>query len=108
MHEHFWVGLAVGPAILVVYIALIAAAIAVRRAWKRLHWRAIERVDLAKNRKRLFLRGQPDPDADKPEYLDAANKVRDALVVSPRLHTVSGFGWIVMLVRDTVRGADRG
>lgn len=78
---------------------MVAAA---RHLWGNTHYALMSSTHLPKNRKAVYLRGQQPADEEgKPEYLDAANKFRDALLQAPRMFTVAGLGWRVLLVRDT-------
>lgn len=102
MTEYAW-------GVLTPFLSLAALALAVgvswllvacaRHLWGRTHYSLMMTVKIAKNRARLRLKG--DPPDERPEYLDAANKFRDALLESPRMTTFAGLGWRVLLVRDS-------
>lgn len=79
---------------------LIAAA---RHLWGQAHYALMGVTKLRPNRARAIFKGEPED--DRPEYLDAANRFRDALLQSPRMYTVAGLGWRAVLVRET-RDAD--
>lgn len=95
--------------VLTPFLALAALALAVgvawllialaRHLWGTTHYALMGSVKIAKNRARLRLKGGP-PD-ERPEYLESANKFRDALLQAPRMFMVAGLGWRVLFVRDT-------
>jgi hypothetical protein len=88
----FWIGLGIIPGLVVVYIAFGWLLTASRAVWKAFDYRMLGRVVLAK-------RVNPFSSEPKP-YEWAANRLRDALLESPRLYTARGFGWMVFLVRN--------
>lgn len=90
--------IALGGLALAIAVSWLLVAVA-RHLWGKTHYSLMLSVKIAKNRARLRLKG--DPPDDRPEYLDAANKFRDALLESPRMHTFAGLGWRVVLVRDS-------
>ena len=65
-----------------------------RLLWAKTHLRIVDTIPLRRNRV------DPFEHDERPEYLEAANTFRDALLASPRLHTLTGFGWMVIFVRD--------
>ncbi len=90
--------IALGGLALAVAVAWLLVALA-RHIWAKTHWALMTTVKLPKNPYRLRLKG--DPEDDRPEYIVAANKFRDALLESPKLHTFAGLGWRLILVRDS-------
>lgn len=91
----FWIGLAVIPALAATFLLLQVLYAVSTWAWRRLHMAMLARIDLA-----------PDPfDLKNPDkgvtHRKAANRVRNALLESPRLFTFHGFGWLILLVRDS-------
>lgn len=77
-------------------LAYLLVALA-RHLWAKTHYALMDSVDIAPNRQNPY-RGAAQ---DKPEYLDSANKIRDALLESPRMYTVAGLGWRAVIVRET-------
>lgn len=76
----------------------LLAALA-RRLWGATHYMLLGRTTLARNRIRFRLKGEPED--DRREYQDAADRFRDALLDSPTMYTVAGLGWRVLFVRET-------
>ena len=101
MTDYVWgiltLPLALGALALAVGAAWLLIAVA-RFLWGKTHDVLLSTVKLRPNLARIRLKGEPED--DRPEYLDAANTFRDALLESPRLHTVAGLGWRVLLVRE--------
>lgn len=85
--------LAVGALAVLAGVAYLLLAVG-RHLWAKTHLSIIDTIPLRRNRV------DPFDDDNRPEYLDAANTFRDALLASPRLHTLTGLGWMVILVRD--------
>lgn len=87
--------LALGLAWLLVSVA--------RHLWAKTHFALMDTVTLSPNRTRIRLKGEPED--VRPEHLESANLIRDALLESPRLFTLAGLGWRLALVRES-RAAD--
>ncbi|TDP92340.1 hypothetical protein EDF62_1546 [Leucobacter luti] len=58
------------------------------------HYHFVETINLEKNRR------NPLEQSDRPEFQDSADKLRDALLVSPKLRMLRAFGRIVLIARD--------
>ena len=100
MTASFWAGLATIPAVIAAALILWLLYSLASKAWDKLHTSMLYRVDVPKNRFRLTVGGTP-PDT-RPQYIDAANRFRDILLQSPRMHVLNGLGWTVLIVRDTL------
>ena len=74
---------------------LVAAA---RILWSKVDYAFMSKVTLRRNRVALRFKGEPED--DRPEYLEAANKFRDALLQSPKVYTLLGFSWRILIVRE--------
>lgn len=74
----------------------LLAALA-RHIWGKTNEAFLQKVDLRRNRINPFEKD------DRPEYLEAANAIRDALLESPHLRTFSGLGWMLIAVRNRRR-----
>lgn len=96
----YWLGMATIPALLVFAAAVYAAWAGATRLWSKWHIALLNRVDLARNPYRFNAEG------DGPEYIESANKVRDALLKSPRFWQIAGFGFILLIVRDWKEKSD--
>lgn len=94
--SEYWLGV-LTPFIVIGGIGLLALVFAlVVWLWSRIDWHLMARTDLAPD-----LRSFNDP-ADKPRtHVTAANKIPNALLESPRLYSIYGLGWIVVLVRNS-------
>lgn len=96
----YWWGV-LSPFILIAALGLLFGlvyllATAGHWLWMQAHEKMIQRVKL-----RINAVSNPYEDADeRPDYEDSANKFRDALLDSPRLYSVAGLGWRIMLVRE--------
>lgn len=79
-------------------LALGAAYLLVRAAdWlnSRIHEHLVEKITIKKNLADPF-----GTRPERPEHYDKATKLRDALLESPKLWLIRGFGFMVLLVRD--------
>ena len=94
MSSEFWIGLALIPGLAAAALLLWLLYSLATWAWQNLHAAFLYRVAMEKNPVRVF------EDDDRPEYLVQANKFRDAILTSPRLHVFTGLGWQVLFVRD--------
>lgn len=99
MTPDYWIGLFSLPAFAAAACIVWALLSSATWAWNKLHVRLLAKVSLPANPVRVRLRGTPAPEP-RPKYEDAANKIRDALLRSPRLYSALGLGWYVVLVRD--------
>lgn len=90
--------LALGGLALAVGVAWLLIAVA-RHLWAKTHYALMDTVKLRPNLARIQFKGEPED--DRPEYLDAANKFRDALLQSPRMYTLGGLGWRLVFVRES-------
>lgn len=96
--DPFWLGVLTPFAIFIgiAVVGLLAAALI--WAWSRIDKSLWYRVDLKKNLADF------DPNGGAPknqvEYMDAANKIRDALLKSPRFYNLHAFGWVIVFVRN--------
>lgn len=99
--------LAIAGLVLAAGLAWLLVAVA-RHLWAKTHLWLMETFKLRTNHVRIRLKGEPED--DRPEYLEAANKFRDALLESPRMYTLAGLGWRLVFVRemrtDTVAETD--
>lgn len=91
----YLIGLATLPALAAALLILWILAGIGRKAWSLVDEAVIRKVELARNKVRVF---EQD---DNPEYLTSANVLRDALLASPKLYAVRGFGWVLIAVRNT-------
>lgn len=102
MTEYQWglatLPIAIGGLAIAVGLGYLLISVA-RHLWGKTHYSLMLTVKVAKNRARFRLKGSP-PD-DRPEYWDAANKFRDALLESPKMHSFAGLGWRVIVVRES-------
>lgn len=108
MTEYAWgimtLPLALGALALAAGITWLLIAVA-RHLWAKTHYALMDTVKLRRNLARIRLNGEPED--DRPEYLDAANKFRDALLESPRMYTLGGLGWRLVLVRESRSDEDQ-
>jgi hypothetical protein len=101
MNGAFWLGYFTVPLLLLSFLVLWGAYSAASWLWNKLHIAWCAKVTLAKNKARPpFLEGTEGPPV-KVEYLDAANVIRNALLESPKLYSMQGLGWHILLVRDS-------
>jgi hypothetical protein len=105
MTTAFWLGLAVLPAAALVFALAAWLLIAARKAWHSIHGHLLyNRVTLAADPRSVFnapwRRDRIQGRAEEPTYEHAANRIRDALLQSPRLHVFIGLGWQIAIVRD--------
>jgi hypothetical protein len=92
----FWLGLLAVPALLASILVLWILYSLATKAWSKLHTALLYKINLAKDANAF---GQPH---DKPHtYEKSANKIRDALLASPRFHTLTGLGWMIVFIRDS-------
>lgn len=97
MTADFWFGLAALPVASLCVAAGAWAVLGARRAWLKTHEALLfQRVKLAKDRVNPF-----GPKPDGPTYEKAANRLRDALLETPRLIAFGGLGWRIFIVRDS-------
>jgi hypothetical protein len=101
----FWAGLLALPALAAAVLVLWALYAFASQAWERLHVRLMERIAIAPNLNSVYPFTKAPP-APRPKYEDGANKIRDALLASPRFYSAHGLGWIVLLVRDSKRAPE--
>lgn len=98
--SEYWLGV-LTPFMLIVGVLLLwlLAAVA-RRVWVSLH-RAFSTTIVVKHNLVEFneLVGG-EPRSPKPEYWDSANRLRDALLVNPKLRVWAGFGRLFFVARD--------
>lgn len=66
-----------------------------RILWNRVDVAMMERITLADNRVNPFVKDTRHPKED------SANKLRDALMESPKLTVLRGFGRVVIIARNT-------
>jgi len=92
--SEFWLGLLALPVLAVAALVVWVLYGAATKAWAKLHERLLDKVKLQPNKFDF------DED-DKPEYLDSANQIRDALLRSPKFVSFRGLGWYVILIRDS-------
>jgi len=93
--------IAIAGLALAIGVAYLLAA-AARHLWGKTNYALMGKTTLRRNRPEYDPSGTSEA---KPEYLDAANTFRDALLESPVVRTVAALGWRVLVVRDTT---DRG
>lgn len=105
MDAEFWIGIAVLPLGVVAFILLRLLYAWSTTLWGKLHLRLIQRIELPQNPVTFTFRGE-EPKPKRVEYEDAANKMRDAMLLSPRILTFFGLGWYVVAGRD-IRGKDK-
>lgn len=90
----YWVGLLTPFAVAAGIIGLWLLYSLATWAWARLHTALIARVDLARNRLRVY------GEDDRIQYSVAAQKLVDTMVESPRLYIFAVLGWQLVIVRD--------
>lgn len=105
--SEFWIGLLIIPVLALLALLLWMALSLASWMWKRLHWAMLRRVDVDRNLYTLRFGASTDA-PEKSEYLDAANRFRDALLDTPRFHTLAGLGWMVLIVREQRRDPKNG
>lgn len=62
---------------------------------QKIHYHFVETIELEKNRVNPF-----DEKPVRPEFEDSANRLRDALLISPKLTLIRIFGRIILVARD--------
>jgi hypothetical protein len=95
----FWVGLLAIPILAAALLVLWLLFTLASNAWDALHRSMLLKTDLKSNTPVLRFRSDPAPEP-RPKYEDAANHLRNALLRSPRLYTLKGLGWVLILARD--------
>lgn len=95
----YWLGV-ITPFALIAGLALVAAtAYLLFRLgdWlnSKTHAHLVEKITVARNLADPF-----GMKAARPEYYDKATKLRDALLKSPRMWLLRGFGLVILIVRD--------
>ncbi|MDF2895716.1 MAG: hypothetical protein K0Q46_2502 [Rhodococcus erythropolis] len=100
--SEFWAGVLVLPVAAVVGGLGFWLLVGARRAWVKTHEALLfQRVKLAKDRINPF-----GPKPDGTTYEKAANRLRDALLETPRLLAFGGLGWRIFVVRDSKANDD--
>lgn len=97
MSAEFWAGLLAIPALGAACLILWALYSVATKAWRELHVAMLSKINLRPNPIHVF------EEDDRPKYLESANRLRDAYLLSPRIYVLTGLGWHVAFVRDTKR-----
>lgn len=100
MSIDFLMGLALIPALFGLFIALKVLYALSTKAWWKLHVRMITTVPMKANPIAVRFRGDPAPETSYPKYEKSANRMRDALLTSPKFYSFFGLGWYIIVGRD--------
>ena len=92
----YWIGVLTPFAMVAAVLLLWLLAAAARLLWSRLHRAFSTKLVVTRN---LPEWGSSQP-APKPEYWDDANRIRDSLLVIPKLRVWAGFGRLFIVARD--------
>jgi hypothetical protein len=100
MSGAFWLGYFTVP-LLLLGICLVWGAYSIAsNLWNKIHVAWCVKVPLAKDKARVdIVDGKLEIDSSD-SYVTSANLIRDALLESPKLYSMHGLGWRIMLVRD--------
>jgi hypothetical protein len=99
MSGEFWAGVLTIPILAAAWFLISWLHAKAQRAWVSAHQRLISKIDLRENPRAIRFRGDPAPEP-RPKYEDTANRMRDALLQSPRLYSGYGLGWMLIICRD--------
>lgn len=100
MSEQFWIGIATIPALVIAALLLKVLYALSTKIWDKLHVRMITTAKIAANPVTVRFRGDPEPETKHPKYEKSANRMRDALLTSPKFYSFFGLGWYVIVGRD--------
>lgn len=112
MGASFWIGVAVIPAVAVIVAGAAWLAVGARKAWHSIHDHLLyQRVNLRADPLPVMAAPWNQRKTGKyvkpqPTYEREADRIRDALVKVPRMHTFAGFGWYIAVIRDFEAGDD--
>lgn len=95
----YWIGLLAFPVAVLAWLGVRTLYALGTHVWAKWHTAIIQRVRLRPNPVRIQLRGTPAP-PPRAKYEDSANKIRDALIRSPRALFLFGLGWYVVIGRE--------
>lgn len=111
MGASFWIGLVVIPSIAVIVAGSAWLIVGARKAWHSIHDHLLYQpvklradptpVEFAPWNQRAGTKVKP-----RPTYELEANRIRDALVKVPKMHTFAGFGWYIAVIRDFKEGGE--